>query len=83
MLSISGLSSASKITLLNAKYMAHHLSGHYNLQFKNDNGHVAHRLLIDPAKFDKAAGTKVTDFAKRLQVRLTFLAYLNRAMSIT
>ncbi|KZS99821.1 uncharacterized protein LAESUDRAFT_769403 [Laetiporus sulphureus 93-53] len=68
MLGVSGLSSASKIALLNAKYMAHRLSGHYNLQFKNGNGHVAHRLLIDLAKFDKAAGTKVTHFAKRLQM---------------
>jgi hypothetical protein len=29
---------------------------------------VAHELLIDLAEFDKAAGLKVIDFAKRLQV---------------
>ncbi|KAI0309557.1 hypothetical protein OF83DRAFT_1071885, partial [Amylostereum chailletii] len=37
------------------------------LRFKNSNGRVAHELLIDFAEFDKAAGLKVTDFAKRLQ----------------
>jgi glycine dehydrogenase len=62
--------------------MAHRLSGHYNLRYKNDNGRVAHELLIDLAEFEKSAGLKVMDFAKRLQVRLpnyatkdTFLTY--------
>ncbi|KZT02440.1 glycine dehydrogenase [Laetiporus sulphureus 93-53] len=67
MLGGSGLSSASKIALLNANYMAHRLSEHYNLRFKNGNGRVAHELLIDLAEFDKAARIQVTDFAKRLQ----------------
>ncbi|KAI0830496.1 glycine dehydrogenase [Trametes gibbosa] len=67
MLGGAGLSDASKLALLNANYMAHRLSGHYNLRFKNDKGRVAHELLIDLAEFDKAAGLKVNDFAKRLQ----------------
>lgn len=69
MLGGQGLTDSSKIALLNANYMAHRLSSHYSLRFKNDNGRVAHELLIDLAEFDKAAGLKVTDFAKRLQVR--------------
>jgi glycine dehydrogenase len=68
MLGGQGLTDSSKIALLNANYMAHRLSDHYNLRFKNDNGRVAHELLIDLAEFDKAAGLKVIDFAKRLQV---------------
>lgn len=68
MLGGKGLYEASKIALLNANYMAHRLSGYYNLRYKNGNGRVAHELLIDLAEFDKAAGLKVTDFAKRLQV---------------
>ena len=68
MLGGNGLAESSKIALLNANYMAARLSGHYNLRFKNENGRVAHELLIDLAEFDKAAGLKVTDFAKRLQV---------------
>jgi glycine dehydrogenase len=67
MLGGKGLAESSKVALLNANYMAARLSGHYNLRFKNENGRVAHELLIDLAEFDKTAGLKVTDFAKRLQ----------------
>jgi glycine dehydrogenase len=69
MLGGQGLTDSSKIALLSANYMANRLSGHYNLRFKNGSGRVAHELLIDLAEFDKCAGLKVTDFAKRLQVR--------------
>ena len=70
MLGGQGLADSSKLALLNANYMASRLFGHYNLRYKNEKGRVAHELLIDLAEFDKAAGLKVTDFAKRLQVRL-------------
>lgn len=68
MLGGQGLADSSRVALLNANYMAHRLAGHYSLRYKNDNNRVAHELLIDLAEFDKAAGLKVTDFAKRLQV---------------
>ncbi|KAI0068129.1 glycine dehydrogenase [Artomyces pyxidatus] len=67
MLGGQGLADSSKIALLSANYMAHRLSGHYSLRYNNVNGRVAHELLIDFAEFDKAAGLKVSDFAKRLQ----------------
>ncbi|EAU92798.1 glycine dehydrogenase [Coprinopsis cinerea okayama7 len=67
MLGGKGLVDSSKLALLNANYMASRLSGHYTLRYKNGKGRVAHELLIDLAEFDKAAGLKVTDFAKRLQ----------------
>jgi glycine dehydrogenase len=70
MLGGQGLVDSSKIALLSANYMAHRLSGHYSLRYKNANGRVAHELLIDFAEFEKLAGLKVTDFAKRLQVRI-------------
>ncbi|KAJ7225345.1 glycine cleavage system P-protein-domain-containing protein [Mycena pura] len=66
MLGGEGLINSSKLALLNANYMASRLSGHYTLRYKNENGRVAHELLIDLAEFDKY-GLKVTDFAKRLQ----------------
>jgi glycine dehydrogenase len=69
MLGGNGLSESTNIALLNANYMAHRLAGHHSPRFKNKNGRVAHELLIDLAEFDKAAGLKVTDFAKRVQVR--------------
>lgn len=68
MLGGNGLSHSTNVALLNANYMAQRLAGYYTLRFKNSNGRVAHELLIDLAEFDKAAGLKVTDFAKRLQV---------------
>ena len=67
MLGGSGLTDSSQAALLNANYMAHRLSGHYTLRYTNGKGRVAHELLIDLAEFDKAAGLKVMDFAKRLQ----------------
>ena len=67
MLGGNGLVNSSKIALLNANYMASRLEGYYSLRYKNDHGRVAHELLIDLAEFDKAAGLKVGDFAKRLQ----------------
>lgn len=76
MLGGQGLTDASNIALLNANYMAHRLSSHYSLRFKNGNGRVAHELLIDLAEFEKSAGLKVTDFAKRLQVNTNDI-YLN------
>jgi glycine dehydrogenase len=72
MLGGRGLSDSSKVALLNANYMAYRLSGHFNLRYKNENGRVAHELLIDLAEFDKSAGLKVIDFAKRLQVCTNF-----------
>ena len=69
MLGGEGLSESTRTALLNANYMAHRLKDHYSLRYKNANGRVAHELLIDLAEFDKAAGLKVADFAKRLQVR--------------
>lgn len=68
MLGGAGLSESTAAALLNANYMAHRLKGHYSLRYKNKNGRVAHELLIDLSEFDKSAGLKVTDFAKRLQV---------------
>ncbi|KAL0068681.1 glycine decarboxylase subunit P [Marasmius tenuissimus] len=67
MLGGQGLSDSTNVALLNANYMAARLSGHYSLRYKNSNDRVAHELLIDLAEFDKAAGLKVADFAKRLQ----------------
>ncbi|EKM48060.1 uncharacterized protein PHACADRAFT_203307 [Phanerochaete carnosa HHB-10118-sp] len=67
MLGGSGLSNSTKTALLNANYITHRLKEYYSLRYKNKNGRVAHELLIDLSEFDKAAGLKVTDFAKRLQ----------------
>ena len=68
MLGGTGLAHSSKIALLNANYIAERLKDHYTIRYKNIKNRVAHELLIDLAEFDKLAGLKVPDFAKRLQV---------------
>jgi glycine dehydrogenase len=67
MLGGRGLVDSTKIALLNANYIAARLAGHYSVKYTNSKGRVAHELLIDLAEFDKKAGLKVMDFAKRLQ----------------
>ncbi|KZT43789.1 glycine dehydrogenase [Sistotremastrum suecicum HHB10207 ss-3] len=66
MLGGKGLVDSTTSALLNANYIAYRLKPHYNVRYTN-NGRVAHELLIDLAEFEKSAGLKVTDFAKRLQ----------------
>ncbi|KAL5494716.1 GCV2 [Sanghuangporus weigelae] len=67
MLGGSGLTASSKAALLNANYIAARLRGHYSVRFVNGRGRVAHELLLDLGEFEKTAGLKVADFAKRLQ----------------
>ncbi|EJC98691.1 glycine dehydrogenase [Fomitiporia mediterranea MF3/22] len=67
MLGGSGLKASSKTALLNANYISARLSGHYSVRFVNGRGRVAHELLIDLSEFERSAGLRVTDFAKRLQ----------------
>lgn len=68
MLGGNGLAHSTKLALLNANYIAERLKNHYTIRYKNDKGRVAHELLVDLAEFEKVAGLKVPDFAKRLQV---------------
>ena len=77
MLGGKGLTHSSQIALLNANYIAKKLESHFNVRFVNDNGRVAHELLLDLAEFDEIAGIKVMDFAKRLQVSNALYKLLN------
>lgn len=72
MLGGKGLTNSSILALLNANYIANRLKDHYTIRYSNKHGRVAHELLIDMAEFEKSAGLKVADFAKRLQVSLNF-----------
>ena len=60
------LKKASEIAILNANYMAERLSGHYEILFTNVNGRCAHEFILDCRMFDKTAGIKIDDIAKRL-----------------
>ncbi|MHC5003707.1 MAG: aminomethyl-transferring glycine dehydrogenase, partial [Planctomycetota bacterium] len=61
-----GLTRATQIAILNANYMARRLSGHYDILYTGANGLVAHEFIVDCRAFDKTAGVKIDDIAKRL-----------------
>jgi glycine dehydrogenase len=62
----AGLTRATQVAILNANYMARRLEGHYDVLFKGSRGRVAHEFIIDCRDFEKSAGIKVEDIAKRL-----------------
>ncbi len=63
----AGLTRATEVAILNANYMAKRLEGHYNVLFKGPGGRCAHEFILDCRPFEKSAGIKVEDIAKRLQ----------------
>jgi len=62
----AGLRRATEIAILNANYMAKRLQAHYPVLFKGSRGRVAHEFVMDAREFEKSAGVKVEDIAKRL-----------------
>ena len=61
-----GLTRATEIAILNANYMAARLRGHYDILYTGARGTVAHEFIVDCRGFEKTAGVKVEDIAKRL-----------------
>jgi glycine dehydrogenase len=61
-----GLTLATQVSILAANYMAKRLESHYPVRYVNANGRCAHEFIIDCNAFDKSAGIKVDDIAKRL-----------------
>jgi len=61
-----GLRKATQVAMLNANYMAHRLREHYDVLYSGIGGHVAHEFILDFRSFEKSAGIKVEDVAKRL-----------------
>jgi len=61
-----GLKKATQVAILNANYIAKRLEGHYETLYKGKNGRVAHECILDCRAFEKPAGIKVDDIAKRL-----------------
>ena len=66
LLGAEGLARASQVAILNANYMAARLKDHYPLVFAGKSGRVAHEFILDCRLFDRSAGVKVEDIAKRL-----------------
>ena len=61
-----GLTLATKISILNANYIARRLNEHFPLLYKGEHGTVAHECIIDTRVVKSASGVEVEDIAKRL-----------------
>ena len=61
-----GLTTASKVAILNANYVARRLEEHYPVLYKGQNGMIAHECIIDPRALKSTTGVDVEDIAKRL-----------------
>jgi glycine dehydrogenase len=66
MMGPAGLRRATEVAILNANYMAKRLGDDFDILFAGDNGRVAHEFILDLRPFEKSAGIKVDDVAKRL-----------------
>ena len=62
----SGLKKATQVAILNANYMAKRLSEQFDILYTDANGFVAHEFIVDCRQFEKSAGVKIDDIAKRL-----------------
>jgi len=61
-----GLRRATQVAILNANYMRKRLEDHYDVVYTGPSGLCAHEFIIDCRPFDKSAGIKIDDLAKRL-----------------
>ncbi|MEZ6171763.1 MAG: aminomethyl-transferring glycine dehydrogenase [Phycisphaerales bacterium] len=61
-----GLRKASQVAILNANYMANRLKDHYTIVYTGENNRVAHEFILDCRSFEKSAGIRIDDIAKRL-----------------
>lgn len=67
MMGARGLTHATKITLLNANYMAARLAEYYPILYMNAKSRCAHEFILDVRGFKESAGIEAIDIAKRLQ----------------
>ena len=65
MLGAKGLTTATKIAILNANYIKERLSKKYKILYSGEFGRAAHEMIIDCRPF-KDNGIEVGDIAKRL-----------------
>ncbi|MEZ4392189.1 MAG: aminomethyl-transferring glycine dehydrogenase [Polyangiales bacterium] len=66
MMGAEGLKAATQVAILNANYMAKRLSAHYPILYLGAHGFCAHEFILDLRPFEKTAGVKAEDVAKRL-----------------
>ena len=61
-----GLTSVSKIAILNANYLAASLKGYYDILYTGETGFVAHEMIVECRNFKPMANITEADIAKRL-----------------
>ncbi|MGH7581952.1 MAG: aminomethyl-transferring glycine dehydrogenase [Gemmatimonadales bacterium] len=66
MMGPDGLTTATKVAILNANYIARRLAGSYDLLYCGAHGLIAHECILDTRPFKQSAGVEVEDIAKRL-----------------
>jgi len=66
MMGAEGLTRATQLAIANANYMAKRLEAHYPILYRGAQGRVAHEFILDLRPFEKSAGIKPDDVAKRL-----------------
>jgi len=66
MLGSEGLTMATKVAILNANYLAACLKDKFKILYTNENGRVAHEMILDCRSFKPLTGISETDIAKRL-----------------
>ena len=66
MMGADGLRKCTEMAILNANYMAARLRPHYTIVYSNNHGLCAHEFILDFRPFEKSAGIKIDDVAKRL-----------------
>ncbi|MBL4638640.1 MAG: aminomethyl-transferring glycine dehydrogenase subunit GcvPB [Proteobacteria bacterium] len=66
MMGAVGLKQATLNAILNANYIAHRLTPHYDILYTGKNNWVAHECIIDCRAFKNTCEVTVDDIAKRL-----------------
>jgi len=62
----NGLKRTTQVAILNANYMAKRLENDFPVLYRGLNGLCAHEFILDTRHYEKEAGVKVEDIAKRL-----------------
>ncbi len=66
MMGAEGLTTATKIAILNANYLKDRLKHHFPVLYTGKGGHSAHEFIIDLRGFKQSAAIESVDIAKRL-----------------
>jgi glycine dehydrogenase len=61
-----GLTSVSRMSILNANYIAASLKGSYDILYTGETGFVAHEMIVECRNFKPMANITEADIAKRL-----------------